>query len=182
MGNGCFCKTSNYVRDINLDSVAHKPIVNTKNNDQINDKKINKLMNYFNECEKEMVIKMRKSVKVKKNMNKRKSINNFDTFKSNEHYEIMLKRLLEQKNIKRFGPKRRITIRKEDDLKIMVKEVLKECKDNIKKKINHIKENSDIKNSLIIKKNDNNFKNRYTLIFDRNGILMNNLSKMNNNS
>ena len=61
MGNGCFCKTTNYVRDINLDSVAQKPIVNTKNNDQINDKKINKLMNYFNECEKEMVNKMRKN-------------------------------------------------------------------------------------------------------------------------
>jgi len=182
MGNGCFCKTTNYVRDINLDSVAQKPIVNTKNNDQINDKKINKLMNYFNESEKEMVNKMRKSVKLKKNMNKRKSINFFDTFKSNGHYEIMLKRLLEEKNIKRFGPKRRITIRKEDDIKIMVKEVLKECKDNIKKQINHIKENSDIKSSLIIKKNDKNFKNRFTLILDRNGILMNNLSKINNNS
>ena len=30
MGNGCFCKTSDYIKDINLVSSSQQPIVNTK--------------------------------------------------------------------------------------------------------------------------------------------------------
>ena len=92
----------------------------------------------------------------------------------------MLKRLLEQKKIKRFGPKRRETVRKEDKIKSMVNEILQENKDDIKSKINTSKkETSDTQSSLIIKQNSG-FKSRLSFNIDRNTMLRNNINKSKN--
>ncbi len=177
MGNGCFCKVGIYKKDINLDSEPLKPITNTKS-EHIEENKLNMLINYFNE--KERVNEMRKS-EMSKNLKKR-SKKNFNTIINNKHYEIMLKRLSDQKIVKRLGPKRRQTIRKEDDIsnvKDIVKEILQENKDNIHNIINQQNQNSDTKSSLIIK--NNAFKNTISLFFDRNGIMKNLIDKTKNN-
>jgi hypothetical protein len=179
MGNGCSCKSGIFMRDINLDTFSNKPIENTKY-EQIKEKKLDVLMNYFNENEKknEKDNKMRKSDRSK---NLRKiSKKNFNTIINNQHYEIMLKRLLDQKIINRFGPKRRQTIRKEEDMQNinnLVKEILQENKDDIHKLINH--QSSDNISSLLIK--NDSFRNNMSLLFDRNGIITNIVNKKNNN-
>ena len=179
MGNGCFCKSGIFMRDINLDTFSNKPIENSKY-EQIKEKKINVLMNYFNENENknEQDNKMRKSDR-SKNL-KKKSRKNFNTIINNQHYEIMLKRLLAQKIIKRFGPKRRQTIRNEEDIKNihnLVKEILHENKHDIHNLINHL--SSDNIGSLIIK--NDSLRNNNSLLFDRNGVITNIVSKKNNN-
>jgi hypothetical protein len=121
---------------------------------------------------------MRKSDRSK---NLRKiSKKNFNTIINNQHYEIMLKRLLDQKIINRFGPKRRQTIRKEEDMQNinnLVKEILQENKDDIHKLINY--QSSDNISSLLIK--NDSFRNNMSLLFDRNGIISNIVTKKNNN-
>jgi len=96
---------------------------------------------------------------------------NFDFLKDNKQYEDMLKRLLEQKTIKRFGPKRRETIRKEE-IKNMVDEILQENKDFIENSKIKKTENSDVQSSIIIK-NISLKNNRFSIVFDRNGIYRN---------
>ena len=184
MGNACFCKNSNFIKDINLESSPLQPIVNTKSgpivpkdDDDIEKKKINKLINYFNESEKEILNNLKKKEKSKKLLNKRKSSKKFDTLVDSNRYEIMLERLLAQKNIQRCGPKRRETIRNGDNTKKMVEEILKHNKDNIIK-INK-EELANKKHSLIIKKK--NFKGRLSVNIGINGIKMNgNLNDKNN--
>ena len=185
MGNTCFCSNSNYMQDIKLD-LFQKPIVNTKT-DQIGQKdsddtsnKINNILNYFNQTEKEIVINLMKKEKSKKYATKKKQNKKYDTLIEGSKYEEMLKRLLEQKKIKRFGPKRRETVRKEEKIKTMVNEILQENKDDIKSKINSSKKDtSDTQSSIIIKKN-NAFKTRFSFNMDRNAILRNNITKSKN--
>ena len=84
MGNTCFCSNSNYMQDIKLD-LFQKPIVNTKT-DQIGQKdsddtsnKINNILNYFNQTEKEIVINLMKKEKSKKYATKKKQNKKYDT-------------------------------------------------------------------------------------------------------
>ena len=73
-------------------------------------------------------------------------------------YEIMLKRLLEQKNIKRKGPKRRKTIRNgENEIIKIVNEVILENKNENK---NNKKEQNKFLNATLIIKNKNNSKKK----------------------
>ena len=183
MGNACFCKNSNFIKDINLESSPLQPIVNTKSGqfipkdeEDIEKKKINTLINYFNESEKEILNNLKKKEKSKKLTNKRKSSKKFDTLVDSNRYEIMLERLLAQKNIKRCGPKRRETIRNGDKTKIMVEEILKHNKDNIIK-INK-EELMNKKHSLIIKKK--NFKGRLSVNVDQIGLIKNGIDKNKN--
>lgn len=183
MGNACFCKNSNFIKDINLESSPLQPIVNTKSElfipkdeEDIEKKRINKLINYFNESEKEILNNLKKKEKSKKLINKRKSSKKFETLVDSNRYEIMLERLLAQKNIKRCGPKRRETIRNDDNIKIMVEEILKHNKDNVIK----IKKEELVnkKHSLII--NKNNLKGRLSFNFGKNGIIKNGIAKNKN--
>ena len=109
-------------------------------------------------------------------INKRKSSKKFDTLVDSNRYEIMLERLLAQKNIKRCGPKRRETIRNGENTKIMVEEILKHNKDTIIK----IKkeELTNKKHSLII--NPKNIKGRLSVNIARNGIISNGIVKNKN--
>ena len=71
--------------------------------------KIHNIINYFNKEEKEIMKDLYKHHnKEKKNTKNTKK-------KDNTKYEEMLKRLLEQLNIKLIGPKRRETIRHDNN-------------------------------------------------------------------
>ena len=113
MGNGCICfqNIGYQYDDIKLDSLLEEQIQNNKENEQLEVTNLYTIAKYFNEGEKEINIKLEKknlkriiSHKKAKNM---KSYNNTGDSK----YELMLKRLLEQKKIERKGPKRRKTLR-----------------------------------------------------------------------
>ena len=181
MGNLCFCNNSPFIQDVNLDNFPHLPIVNTKTDQMPNkdsyeidksEPKLYNLIKYFNEGEKE-IFNIKKKEKSRKNSKVKKiSQKNFDFLKDNKQYEHMLKRILEQKTIKRFGPKRRDTIRNEE-IKNMIDEVLQENKDIIESSKIKKSENSDVQSSIIIK-NISNKNNRFSIIFDRNGIYRHN--------
>ena len=113
---------------------------------------------------------MKKKEKPKKRHSKRKSTR-FDLIAENTKYETIVERLLAQKNIKRNGPKRRETIRKDEDIQKMVKEILKENKDNI---LNKKPEAPAKKESFIIKKNKD-LKGRFSVSVPRNGFFFSNL-------
>ena len=113
MGNGCLCYQNicYHYEDIKLDSLLEEQIRNDKENEQLEVTNLYNIAKYFNEGEKEINSKLEKkhlkriiSHKKAKNM---KSYNN----KGDSKYELMLKRLLEQKKIERKGPKRRKTLR-----------------------------------------------------------------------
>ena len=83
----------------------------------------------------------------------------------------MLKRLLEQQNIKKIGPKRRETIRKDgDNIKDMVKNLLIENKNDI------LKSKSNKENNTFLIKKAYNKKGRFSVTLDRNILFMNNLN------
>ena len=123
MGNGCFCCKSSYKPDVQLDSFGEKntkPIINNN---------ISDLSKYFNEGGKEINNNKEKREKSKRKSNilakNLISINTMD----NPKYELMLKRLLEQKEKERHGPKRRTTIRvidNNEEIKKLVQEVIQE--------------------------------------------------------
>ena len=200
MGNYCYCDNIHFIKDVKLNVCFQKQEISDKS-DQIlikeekqntSDKnrekkekdknKMNELFIYFNDVEKEIMNDYKKS-KVRKHISK-KLINTLN--KEDNKYELMLKRLLEQQNIKKVGPKRRETIRKlgEEKIKDMVKNLLIENKNDIlnKKNTNDKKDKNENKNensSLLIKKEFNK-KGRFSVAIDRNALFMNNLNNINN--
>jgi hypothetical protein len=144
---------------------------NQNNNNNLGTK-INDLKIYFNEVENELMHynNLHKSKKIsKKHLSKKKHINALNKLSDNK-YELMLKRLLEQKKIKRNGPKRRETIRKGKVIKQLVNEVISGNIKN-KEKNNNINEKE---NDLLIK-NINDQKYRCSATIDRNDLMVNNL-------
>ena len=164
MGNSCSCENIHFVKDVKLnvcfekmeiapksDQVLYndgnKIIINLnekKNKDNLTQKKMNEILNYFNEGEREIINSIKKKNKAKKVQNKKKTNDLIDNNNRDDNkYELILKRLLEQQNIKKIGPKRRETIRKEgDNLKDIVKDLLKENKNIALNKKNSIESNS----------------------------------------
>jgi hypothetical protein len=147
---------------------------NQNNNNNKLGTKINDLKIYFNEVENELMHynNLHKSKKItKKHLSKKKHINALNKLSDNK-YELMLKRLLEQKKIKRNGPKRRETIRKDIAIKQVVNEVIS---GNVKNEKINVKKN-DKENDLLIK-NINDQKYRCSATIDRNDIMVNNLNQ-----
>ena len=171
MGNGCFCCNSSYKPDIQLDSLGEnitKPIMNNN---------INGLSKYFTESGKEI------NDKEKKEKSKRKSnIDRNDIIKINtmDHtkYELMLKRLLEQKEKERNGPKRRITIRireNNEDFKKLIQEVIQEKGKNNNNQVNKNNQNKKIGSLLLNCNEKNKLAFRSTVILSGAQIITNNL-------
>ena len=167
MGNACFCEQAiNY----NSDQVL------IKDNDKLNTKKklksknkMNELLNYFNESEKEIINNLKKKDKGKKIPSKKKLEFFYDTKDNNQH-ELMLKRLLEQQNIKKNGPKRRETIRGDGNkINDLVQNLL------IENKNQNVNNNNNENNTLLIS-NQVNKKGRLSVNVDRNALFMNNLN------
>ena len=189
MGNSCSCENTHFVKDVKLnvcfekmeiapksDQVLYndgnKIIINLnekKNKDNLTQKKMNEILNYFNEGEREIINSIKKKNKAKKVQNKKKTNDLIDNNNRDDNkYELILKRLLEQQNIKKIGPKRRETIRKEgDNLKDIVKDLLKENKN-----IALNKKNSIESNSLLIKTQFNK-KGRFSVTVDKKSLIDN---------
>ena len=184
MGNSYNCQPFQYFNMISLNVCFKEPpvekdkeqiIIDLDNQNNNNNKlgtKINDLKIYFNEVENELMHynNLHKSKKItKKHLSKKKHINALNKLSDNK-YELMLKRLLEQKKIKRNGPKRRETIRKDIAIKQVVNEVIS---GNVKnKKINN---NINEKENDLLIKNINDQKYRCSATIDRNDLMVNNL-------
>ena len=188
MGNSCSCENIHFIKDVKLnvclekmeivpksDQVLYndgnkdnKVIINLNEKENISQKKMNEILNYFNEGEKEIINNIKKKNKLKKIQNKKKTNDIIDNNKDDNKYELILKRLLEQQNIKKIGPKRRETIRKEgDNIKDIVTELLKENKN-----IALNKKNSIESNSLLIKTQFNK-KGRFSVTVDKKSLMDN---------
>ena len=168
--NNCTEKEEEEIIDISNNNY------NDKDNKDNNNKygiKINELKNYFNEkCEE--TVNNNTIERPKKHLNKKKHINALNRLSDNK-YELILKRLLEQKNVKRKGPKRRETIRKEKKIKKIVNEVISGNLKVIQENKNNNNKKNDIQkeeNDLLIK-NINNIKLRSASTSDKNAILAN---------
>ena len=171
MGNSCFCNSAaNYIKDLKVNVYVEKESVNEitehnvhkeENTNEKNIKGIVELKKYFDLNDKEIMNILDQKEKVKKNKQKKKRRSVFGPNSDNK-YELMLKRLLEQKSIKRKGPKRRETIRKSENIKILVNEILDENKNEIKNN-NHLKK---LKSNEILIKNKNN-KVRFSITIDK---------------
>ena len=171
MGNGCFCCNSSYKPDIQLDSLGEnitKPIMNNN---------INGLSKYFTESGKEI------NDKEKKEKSKRKSNidrNNIIKINTMDHtkYELMLKRLLEQKEKDRNGPKRRITIRireNNEDFKKLIQEVIQEKGKNNNNQVNKNYQNKKMGSLLLNCNEKNKLAFRSTVILSGAQIITNNI-------
>ena len=179
MGNSCICiNANNYIKDIKINICTDKQSINSitehiiKKEDTKNEqkeKRITQLKKYFNENEQEILNSIlnqkEKDRKILKKKNRKSMLaTGFDKNK----YELMLKRLLEQKKIKRKGPKRRQTIRKSDIIKPLINEVFKENKKLITNNYNTNGLNKT--NSTLIIKNNNNQNMRLSVTIDKEAI------------
>ena len=154
MGN-CFVNAHQHIKDFtinccfeekNIDNKISKDIKKESDNSIIQ-KKVNQI--------KITVNRRQKLKNIKKHLDQIKHSNALSKLSVNK-YELMLKRLLEQKKIKPKGPKRRETIRNDEQIKILINEVISEGQikkviddneNNIKNKV----DNSNHENDLLIK-------------------------------
>ena len=181
MGNSCLCGHNHFFKDIKINICSDKQsfievteqVINKDDNiNEKNEKSILELKKYFEENEKEIINNLSKKEKAKKLFRNKKRELMLSTINNNK-YELMLKRLLEQKNIKRNGPKRRETIRKEDNIKLLINEVLKENKNEIINNKNKINNDLLNRNSTLIIKNKNSSNLRLSVTIDKNELLNN---------
>ena len=161
MGNGCIClKNMTYqLYDVKLDSLFEEQNDNEK--DQLEVTNLYNIVKYFNEGEKEIITKIEKR-NVKKILSQKKA-KNFKSYNvaGDSKYEQMLKRLLEQKKIERKGPKRRKTLRinNNKDVTKLIMEVIEENENNEKEESSDSEDNSNIldlskKESILLNYND----------------------------
>ena len=163
MGNGCFClKNMSYkYNDVKLDSLLEEQ--NDIEKDQLEATNLYNLVKYFNESEKEIITKIeKKNIKKILSHKKAKNIKSYNVA-GDSKYEQMLKRLLEQKKIERKGPKRRQTLRINNNKNVtkLIMEVIEENKnnDNEKEDSNDAEDNNNIldlskKESILLNSND----------------------------
>lgn len=166
MGNSCFCNTYSFIYDSRINicfendsmiGLTEKVLSKENANNQKQEIGISKLKKYFDENDS-LIEKER----LRKYMFKKKRETILGTT-IDIKYEIMLRRLLDQKNIKRKGPKRRKTIRNgENEIKKIVDEVIMENKNE--NKYNKKEENKLLNATLIIKNKNNSKKKQSTSI------------------
>ena len=172
MGSGCLHAFINSNKEVDIEESIKKDNLsvtrlnkNNTNNLDITDGKENKkskvsqIIDYFNEEEAEILkeynmLKEKTKIKSKKN--------------TEDKYGLMLQRLLEQKNIKMIGPKRRETIRKEGEkIQTLVEQLLKENKNDI------LKQSRVESGGTLIIKQPPQKKGRASVTMDKNPLLVN---------
>lgn len=189
MGNSYICSPIQYFKEIRLNGCYQAEQIEKDDNQIIInlDKdynnfgdKINQLKNYFHENEKEIFNNHNKKEKHKKHFNRKKHNNALNKLFENK-YELMLKRLLEQKQIKIKGPKRRETIRNEEKIKLIVNEIFLQNINSIKnKKMNNDNALNNNEGDLLIK-DINNSKFRNSATIDKKSIITNKIYKLKDN-
>ena len=161
MGNGCIClKNVSYLyNDVQLDSLLEEQ--NDIEKDQLEVTNLYNIVKYFNEGEKEIITKIEKK-NVKRILSHKKA-KNFKSYNvaGDSKYEQMLKRLLEQKKIERKGPKRRETLRinNNKNVKKLIMEVIEENENNKKVDSDDDEDDSNIldlskRDSILLNSND----------------------------
>ena len=190
MGNSCFTNTKQCLQkhfdicaDNNLSNIKVEESINIQKEEEEN--KINKLKKYFIQGEKDISEDFYpKNIKQTDKKKRNSGVINLLLIDKNK-YEVMLNKLLQQKSIERKGPKRRETIRDGNNLKILVKEVIKEKKENKNNKLK--RRASKRRYSLIIKNKDKQklrqsstiYRNEYMKCKSVNKILKSQLKKVN---
>ena len=144
MGNGCTCYRDIFYQEIKIDTFVEIE------NGPIKKKNLYEIAKYFNDAEKEVNIKNEKK-KLKKMLSFKKLKNLNTLYSTNSKYELMMKRLLEQKNIERKGPKRRETIRYNN---VNFVKMIKEAIEGHKNPHNKIKSNLKKKESILLNKKE----------------------------
>ena len=189
MGNSCFSNTKHCIQkhfdicvDNNLSNINVEETINVQNEDN---NKINKLKKYFIQGEKDISEDFYpKNIKQTDKKKRNSGAVNLLLIDKNK-YEVMLNKLLQQKSIEIKGPKRRETIRDGNNLKNLVKEVIKEKKENKNNKLK--RRASKRRYSLIIKNKDKQkikqsstiYRNEYMKCKSVNKILKSQLKKVN---
>ena len=141
MGNGCVCLKNicSHYKDVKLDSLLEDQMQNDNENEQIEATNLYNIAKYFNEGEKEINSKIeKKNIKRIISHKKAKHLKSYNNV-GDSKYELMLKRLLEQKKIERKGPKRRETLRinnNKNAIKLINEVIEDNKKDNKQKTIN----------------------------------------------
>ena len=133
MGNGCAC-----YRDLCIQEVKKDTFVKIENNQiQIQVTNLYEMAKYFEEVENE-VYKKNEKKKLRKLLSHKKLKNLNTVYNTISKYELMLRRLLDQKNIKRKGPKRRETIRinNNENFILLVRKAIEDNKNIEKNKEN----------------------------------------------
>ena len=175
MGNGCMCLNNNICfKEMKVDTYNEEKELNHQ--EKLSNLYI--IANYFNQAS----IKIeKKNIKRVLSYKKTKIINRHNTM-IHSKYEKMLKRLLAQKEIEIKGPKRRDTIRFNNNKEFskLIQEVIEENKDNKhmdKKngKNNNKNNNLQKKESILINYKDKN--NILSLTYGKHSVIITN--KMN---
>ena len=171
MGNSCFTNTNDCIKkhfEICLDEKQSNIKVNSIKIEKENTSKIDELKNYFKQNEREISeFFNQKYIKFSPKKKRNSAFENLiliDKIK----YEAIVKNLLEQKNKKIKGPKRRETIRKEEQIISLINQVLTENKNNNNK---YERVNSKRRGSLIIKNKDIKKKRRHSTTLKREKII-----------
>lgn len=125
MGNGCMCLNNNICyKEMNVDTYNEE----NEQNHQEKATSLYNIANYFNQLSLKIE---KKNIKRILSYKKTKNLNRHNTM-IHSKYEKMLKRLLAQKEIENKGPKRRDTIRHNNNKEFskLIKEVIEENKNN----------------------------------------------------
>ena len=148
MGNGCICFNNICDKEIKVD------IYQEDNKHPVQMTNLYSIAKYFNDAN---VKTEKKNIRKILSFKKLKNLNRHNTM-GNSKYELMLKRLLEQKKIERKGPKRRETIRLSNN-KFLTK-LIKEVIEDKNKKKNNIKEKEKNKSK------ENNFQKKESILIN----------------
>ena len=167
MGNGCIC-----YKDISFQEIKNVTFIDIKN-EQVQTTNLYDMVKYFDEMEKENTESEKGGVRKILSFKKLKNANTL--YSNNPKYELMLKRLLEQQNKEKKGPKRRETIRINNNKKF-IKLIHETIEDN-KNKEKNIKNKLQKKESILLNPKDK--MNAISISSGKQSVIINKISKRN---
>ena len=166
MGNGCIC-----YKDISFQEIKNDTFIDIKN-EQVQTTNLYDMVKYFDEMEKENTKNEKK--KIRKILSFKKLKNSSTLYNNNPKYELMLKRLLEQQNKEKKGPKRRETIRINNNKKFI--KLIHEAIEDNKNKEKNIKNKLQKKESILLNPKD---KMNAIITSGKQSVIINKIAKRN---
>ena len=166
MGNGCIC-----YKDISFQEIKNDTFIDIKN-EQVQTTNLYDMVKYFDEMEKENTKNEKKKIRKILSFKKLKNANTL--YSNNPKYELMLKRLLEQQNKEKKGPKRRETIRINNNKKFI--KLIHEAIEDNKNKEKNLKNKLQKKESILLNPKD---KMNAIITSGKQSVIINKISKRN---
>ena len=166
MGNGCIC-----YKDISFQEIKNDTFIDIKN-EQVQTTNLYDMVKYFDEMEKENTKNEKKKIRKILSFKKLKNANTL--YSNNPKYELMLKRLLEQQNKEKKGPKRRETIRINNNKKFI--KLIHEAIEDNKNKEKNLKNKLQKKESILLNPKD---KINAIITSGKQSVIINKISKRN---